>query len=195
MQQIDYEQLAGKMNTESGRVCAILGAAALDTLFAELLRSRFVCHAEKLLEKMGPLASFDAKIKLARALNLICADTEADLDQIRHIRNVCAHSCDLELDFITFEARCSNLRTAKAYLEGVESTKMVAGNLNTHRAVDAIIETFSSPRWRFQLTVDFLVQHLKDLNRNDVSGEPLLNQVRTLGGRMIGRCSAEVKVS
>ncbi len=194
---INTEQLSSKMNVESGRTCAILGAAALDVSLEVLWRSRLACYADELLKGMAPLATFSARIKLARALNLICENTNYDLHQIRQIRNDCAHSCDLELDFDTASIRdkCLSLRTAAAFIEGLESTKTVHSNPLAPSAIDAVIGKFSSPRWRFQLAVDFLVQHLRDLALNDVSGGSLLNEVRTLGEMMIPQIKGELKVS
>lgn len=185
--QIDIEALSKKMHAESDRTCVILGASAIHIALEDLLRSRLICNGDALLTGMGPLASFSAQIKIARALDLIHPGTESDLDQIRAIRNLCAHSIDTDLDFSTqsVKDRCNNLKTAAAFLEGLECTKTSLNNPLSPSAVDAIKAKFSGPRWRFQLTSDFLIQQLGELAGGATVKDELLPDVRALGAKMV----------
>jgi len=70
----------------------------------------------------GPLATFDARIKIAFALGLVGPRTKDDLDQIRIIRNHFAHIPDL-IDFDTEEiatlCRSFHLQSTFSIVEGI----------------------------------------------------------------------------
>ena len=82
------------LNAESGH--AILEAARLDQLLQKLLLTYMPRMsndlAENVFDNMGPLATFSAKILLARALGLIDGPIYSDLKAIKAIRNAFAHA-------------------------------------------------------------------------------------------------------
>ena len=73
----------------------------------------------------GVLQTFPSRIKLAKALDWIDADMEADLNVIRDIRNRLAHSFDHDLSFSDSQiaGRCASLRTTNAYLAAFDRAK------------------------------------------------------------------------
>jgi DNA-binding MltR family transcriptional regulator len=78
---------------QTDRACAVVSAALLDTVLERLLRKRLVeGTANALFRTDGPLATFAAKISMARALGLLTTKEAEDLHLIRKIRNKFAHS-------------------------------------------------------------------------------------------------------
>lgn len=66
-----------------------------------------------LFDGAGPLSSFSAKTKVAYALGYIGKNTRAELDRIRAIRNVFAHSrLNLRFDTPEIRSECEKLKTA-----------------------------------------------------------------------------------
>lgn len=79
----------------------MVGACFLEEALEALLRAAFGVKAVKpnsaidpLFDAFGPLASFSAKIKLAFALDLIVAYIYRDLETLRKLRNIFAHSVE-----------------------------------------------------------------------------------------------------
>jgi len=166
LKDLDFEKFADKLNSESEIACVVLGAAMLDAKLEELFRCRLHCCQDELLRNSGPIGTFSARITLARALGWISDEAWLDLDTIRDIRNDFAHNFDHELSFTdqSVSARCGNLQTAKAFIAGFDAAANVAdGNLSAD-TIRAIQATYTTPRWRYELAVDFLRQYLDDPN-------------------------------
>ncbi len=80
----------------------MVGACFLEEELEGLLRAAFNLSGVKppsvidpLFDPFGPLASFSAKIKLSLALNLIDSYIYNDLETLRKLRNVFAHSVEV----------------------------------------------------------------------------------------------------
>ena len=96
---------------ESSRGAVLVGVARLDEALSELhiksieltvVNSKAIIN--DLFKPYGPLSSLAGKIQIAYAYGLIGADTHADLNRIRKIRNLAAHS-DKEFSFESEEVR------------------------------------------------------------------------------------------
>jgi hypothetical protein len=161
---IDFDVFASSLAQESDRACAVLGAAWLDARLEDLLRRRMSGEPEELLGPSRALQSFSSRIRLAHCLSWIDADTRADLDSIRSIRNDFAHSFDHSLSFETPSVadRCRTLHSAAAFLDGVSESAKHQPNFSVH-IFDAIHKKFARPRWRFQVAVESIGQVLRDL--------------------------------
>src|SRR5262249_6706493 len=108
------------MDQDSDRAVAVVGATFLDEALRRYVCARFVVLSAKesdaLFEPDMPLGSFSAKIKIAHALGLIGTQTRRDLDQIRGVRNVFAHSQRM-LTFDTQEISAACYRLASGSYE------------------------------------------------------------------------------
>ena len=185
----DLDSFSIRFREESDRACAILGAALLDARLERLFRSRLKHCADELLRNSGPIGTFSARNRIAHGLEWIDRDVFQDLEAIRKIRNDFAHSFDHELSFTdqSVEARCSNLKTPIALIEGHEvAITRPQRQLSTAeiRAMSAVVKP---PRARFELTVEFIAQHLIDLEGNcrDSPEISFLEEIRQLGERSI----------
>lgn len=90
---------------ESDRGCVLVAAAMMDEGLEVLLREHMLSDkssvnacVEPLFIGLGPLKSFWAKTQLARALGLIDEWMYKDLDRMRNLRNLFAHSYE-QADF------------------------------------------------------------------------------------------------
>jgi len=184
VQDIDLNEFSEHMNSESDRACAILGAALLDAKLEELFKRKLRRFQNDLLKSMCPLGTFSSRIRLARAIDWISEDVQCDLDTIRGIRNDFAHSFDYKLSFAnqSIAARCKNLRTAQAFLDGLDIAAAKPNQNISVKVIQNVQATFDLARWRFQLVVDFVSQYLDDINGNleQYSGPNLTEQVRDL---------------
>lgn len=100
------------------RSLAILESAYVEQELEEFLTSRLVTLKKEefrgLFEGGGPLSSFSAKTKIAYAFGCIGRNTRNELDRIRTIRNVFAHSrLPLRFDTGELKAECERLMTPK----------------------------------------------------------------------------------
>jgi hypothetical protein len=80
--------------SENDRSLAIVGAALIDELLADLLETFFIDNAkvcESLLSFSGPIGAFGVRNQLAYALGLIDKPTYNDIKLIQKIRNKFAH--------------------------------------------------------------------------------------------------------
>lgn len=86
-----YEQLS----QESERGSAIIGAAFIDDVLEEMLKTLMIVPAQKQDElftgSFAPLGSLSAKIALSYRLGLISPNVRMGLDLVRKIRNDFAH--------------------------------------------------------------------------------------------------------
>ena len=200
IENIDRDKFGEKMHSESDRACAILGAAFLDAKLENLFAQRFKkkYHID-LLNGTSSLSTFPARIRLASALAWIDDPIQIDLDIIRKIRNDFAHSFDHELSFQnpSLVNRCGNLLVAQSYIEGyTDSIGAPDQNLSEY-AIRSIKEKFQAPRWRFQLSVDFIAQYFDDIpvDQFEYEGPSLLQEVRDLSANSRGKVSGAAAVS
>ncbi|MGH1460743.1 MAG: MltR family transcriptional regulator [Neptuniibacter sp.] len=185
----NLDSFSVRFREESDRACAVLGAALLDARLEGLFRSRFKHGADELLSNSGPLGTFSARSQLAFALDWIDANVFHDLNVIRKIRNEFAHSFDHELSFTdqSIEDRCKNLRTPAALIDGHEVAIKTPNRQLSTSVIRAMANVFDPPRSRLELTVEFIVQHLIDLENNnrDFPELSFLEEVRNLGERSV----------
>jgi len=164
IEDVDIEAFSEKFNTETDIACAVLGAAILDARLDDLFRNRLSCFKTELLGNMSPIGTFSARIRLACALDWVSGEIQTDLDTIRSIRNDFAHGIDHELTFASssISDRCKNLKTAEVHLEGYDLAIDRPCNVS-ESVIHSLKSKFESPRWRFQLTVEFLSQYLDQI--------------------------------
>ena len=183
--QIHLNEFSKRFREETDRACAVLGAALLDDCLERLFRRSLRAHADELLEANGVLATFSARIKLSRSLNWINDDVEHDLNVIRRIRNEFAHSFDHALSFSDGPTanRCQSLRTARALLDGHELAASRPQKHLSPEIIKAMASVFDPVRSRFEITVEFIAQHIDTLNPliEEYRGSEFLDDVKHLG--------------
>lgn len=184
----DSNAFSQRINEETDRACAVLAGALLDWRLNQLFRRRLHVLYDKLLDGTGPLATFAAKIQVARALAWISKETFEDLEVIRRIRNDFAHKFDHNLSFTdeSISNRCRDLKVASSFLDGFDDALQDQSTKFGSVAIGGMKNAFMLPRWRFQLSVDFLAQHLDEIedDSNAYAGPDLLAEVRRLSASM-----------
>ena len=93
------EEVFEQLINESDRGCVLIAAAILDEGLESRLRQKMASEdavvkacVAPLFVGIGPLTSFSAKTQLARALRLIPQWMYEDIERIRRLRNLFAHS-------------------------------------------------------------------------------------------------------
>ena len=85
-----------EINLQSHRAAAVLAGALVEDALQFAIQTHFVYlprnERDKLFDYPGPLASFDAKIRVGYAMALYGPVIRNDLDVIRRIRNGFAHA-------------------------------------------------------------------------------------------------------
>lgn len=118
-------EFRGKLEEETERGLAIVGAAFLDDALAELLRAYLIDDSKMVVNGLlgGSFGSFKKRCDLAYALGLIGPDMHSDLDQIREIRNRFAHRFSPP-DFSASEVveRCKNFKIADLVDSGKDNS-------------------------------------------------------------------------
>jgi hypothetical protein len=123
---------------------AIMGAAIVERALETAILASFVPLTPDQHKRLfsfpanGPLADFDARIRVARALGLLGPKIESDLDIIRNVRNAFAH-CPSLLGFDQDEIveACRHLKVIK----GVATAEMAAArNTSKGRYISACLE-------------------------------------------------------
>ena len=97
----EFKTVTNELHAGSDRVAAIMGAALVENGLRKCIEAALVDPGDKaalFLEPGAPFHSFKARIVAGRALGLYDAETGADLDRIRDIRNQFAHAL-LSIDF------------------------------------------------------------------------------------------------
>jgi hypothetical protein len=196
---VDPEAFISGLNSESDRACGVLGASLMDARLEALFASRLRDFHKELFGSSGPLSTFSGKIRLAYALTWIGDDVRADLDAIRAIRNEFAHSFDHTLRFEepSISDRCSNLRVARAFLEGYDIAASAPRRSASADVFRAMQRKFSAARLRFQLTIEFIDQYLAGLTQ-DRSEDPdgdFLAEVRAVSAGTTFVASATATVA
>ena len=90
----DYWVFVDEFRSESDRAAVILGAAKLDLLLYQILRSFLApntTNRDELLDGDSPLGTFSAKISICHRLGLIDNEFTRALHLTRKIRNAFAH--------------------------------------------------------------------------------------------------------
>lgn len=183
----DFDEFSSRLRAETDRACAVLGGAMLDARLKSLYERRLSNHWQKLLESMGPLSSFSARIKVAHALDWVDDDAFHDLEIIRAIRNEFAHSFDHGFSFsdVSVSHRCENLRSVQAFIEGVSLGMACTsdGISFAKSTIQAMLDTMRAPRSRFEIAVEFLSQHIDGIEKITRSAKDggLLGELRAVG--------------
>lgn len=111
-----------ELENQSDRGVAIIGTAWLEEQLQVAIKSRLEDDKatwSRLFENSGPIATFSARIDLARLLGIVDQDVYSDLQMIRKIRNDFAHWIAAKDHVaLTFETqhisdRCLNLKSIK----------------------------------------------------------------------------------
>ena len=80
---------------ESDRGCVILAVSYLESILSDLLKGKLIGskkHFKDLFDFNGPLGSFSGKIKMAYSIGVITEQEKTDINNIRALRNIFAHS-------------------------------------------------------------------------------------------------------
>ena len=84
---------------ESDRGCVLILSTDIENSLKELLTYFIVASSSStkkqqkdLFDYTGPLGTFSSKIKLSNAVGLISLDIYSDLEKLREVRNIAAHS-------------------------------------------------------------------------------------------------------
>lgn len=114
----DPVKLAEELHGESDRALVILVATILDDALTGLLTERLVFRPDKkqsdhIFRYEGPLGSFSARTEIAYLFGFIDEITFGQLNDIREMRNACAHSKQ-PLSFETPELANVARRTLKS---------------------------------------------------------------------------------
>lgn len=194
----DLDAFSRPFRAESDRACAVLGAALLDARLERLYDRRLRSSRDELLSGSGPLSTFSARIRVARALAWIDQDVAFDLDQIRSIRNEFAHNVDCALSFEnqSIADRARTLRVAQILIEANEHAASIPHPNVSAAVIRGMGEVFRPPRQRFEVCVEMLAQHLDDLPGGilEYSGPSLRDELWALGSRVTLKVSASITV-
>ena len=181
---LDLDAFSSALDAESDRACGVLGAAMLDARLEALFRRRLHAFTDELLG-IGALGALSSRSKLARALGWIGEDVYADINTMRDIRNVFAHSADHRLSFAepSIADRCRNLVIAKEFLDGIGDRVRNPGSRCSAEVFAGQQRMLSAPRKRFQLSVEFVAQYIDELGATSpqTGGIDLSAEVRRLG--------------
>jgi hypothetical protein len=93
----DPVKLADELSNESDRAAVIISATILDDTLTRLLAKRFTFTPDEkqfdyIFRYEGPLGAFSHRIEVAHLFGFIDDITRGQLDDIREMRNACAHS-------------------------------------------------------------------------------------------------------
>lgn len=120
-----YLELMTEMSDASDRTAAIVAAAMLDDTLGYALSCRFIQTGRRWTERLfdggdAPLGTLSAKVGIGYALGVFGAQTCADLDLVRGIRNRFAHSAQARRfsDKIISD-RCMALTTPTTIVPGL----------------------------------------------------------------------------
>ena len=195
----DLNSFSGRFRSESDRACAVLGAALLDARLESLYHRGLRCLKDELLSHAGPLGTFSARIRLARALAWISADVQYDLDMIRSIRNEFAHNFDHDLSFgdQSLANKCRTLKIAQVLIDANDHAASTPHANFSADVIRAMRSVFESPRQRYEISVEMLAQHLDDLkpDAGEYQGPNLREELWELGSKVRLKVSGTATVS
>jgi hypothetical protein len=91
------QSIITELQGESDRAIIILAAAVLDDMLSHILAREMIFvptddQMEYIFRPDGPLGTFSSKIELAYLFGFIEDETRSELNDIRELRNACAHS-------------------------------------------------------------------------------------------------------
>jgi DNA-binding MltR family transcriptional regulator len=92
------------LNKETGRGCALLAVSFLEQSIEKCLSKKMIGsnkHKKVLFDFNGPLGNFSNKLSLAYSIGLFQKIEFEELQKIRQVRNLFAHS----YEYITFESK------------------------------------------------------------------------------------------
>jgi DNA-binding MltR family transcriptional regulator len=93
---LNYGALIAQIKGETDRSAVIILASTVEDVLVEALLGRLKGASSELrsglLDWTGPLGTFSGRIKIARAFEVIDQPTYRDLEDMREMRNACAHS-------------------------------------------------------------------------------------------------------
>lgn len=106
------------------RIAAICGGAYLETALTEGLRSHLVGDQkawDRMFSFTGPLATFEAKIRIAYMTSMITDDFQHDMLILKDIRNKFAHDLTTSsFDIDQFRDRLRNLKSVNVGILAIE---------------------------------------------------------------------------
>ncbi|NHF74194.1 transcriptional regulator [Paracoccus xiamenensis] len=112
---IDHLRYLEVLSQESDRGRVLVTASMLDDVLTRLLQARLIegtSSRDMLRGRNAPLGTFYAKITAAHALGLISDTWHAELNLLREIRNIFAHSIFSTFNDEKVFNRCNDLRLA-----------------------------------------------------------------------------------
>jgi len=126
MFEIDPEEKA-EIDLSTDRAAAICGASYIEEILLTALRRHFV-HAptefDRMFRSSGPLAAFDARIRIAHLSSLITSVFRDDLLIIKDVRNRFAHRLDIKsFDADEIRDRLMNLKLLVVGIMAIEYTE------------------------------------------------------------------------
>jgi DNA-binding MltR family transcriptional regulator len=128
------EQFGAILAGESPRGVILIAAQFADTMLESVLRA--ACRSDQVGEKLiagfnAPLGTFSSRILAAHAFGLLPDDDYFNLEQLRQLRNHCAHSMTaIEFTDESVKARIGNLRIDSAREDPKYKIGFVLGSLN-----------------------------------------------------------------
>lgn len=167
----DWALALAKARISNDREAAILGTSMVDRGLEVALQSKFVDlskrQKEVIFEGSGPLASFSSKIKIAHALGLISIRVKEDLEKIRSVRNVFAHSL-LDVSFETPEINntCSRINFPS-------DCKDICPELDSEWEID-------SPKGKYLMAVFLYAVLFISTPSEGANAEPEASAIRTI---------------
>lgn len=157
-QSLGLRGFAETLNAETDQACAVLASAFLHASLAELFRARMRGSGDPalvaaLLSNGGPLATFAARIDVARALGWLSQAEQVDLHIVRRVAEAFASDVRHELSFADARIRqaCDGLEHANAFLAE-------AGLPDSVFAGEVLAELQGNARHRFEMAIGFLRQ-------------------------------------
>lgn len=119
------QHLADELDSMSERALALLGGAILDEALGEVIKLKLLNDKNIIKNQFGgqgALATFSAKIDIARLLAIYSKNACSDLHIIRKIRNDAAHSTSaFSFSNSPTKDRAQSLKLADTFLHEVDS--------------------------------------------------------------------------
>lgn len=133
-----------ELKKESDRGCALVSAAYIEAELKKMISSFLVemssSETKEIFSFNGPIGTFSSKIKLAYSMGLISKDISFSIDQLRAIRNICAHlEKPFDFDKENIKAHIKNMTTSidKSFSslreELIEKILVIIATLHFHR--------------------------------------------------------------
>jgi DNA-binding MltR family transcriptional regulator len=155
------------LDEKNDRALIILCSSIIDIQLLNILDAFFLNSIKKdddLLKGDNPLATFSSRIKIVYRLGLVDETFRALLDTIRKVRNLSAHS--IELDIRKSPIR-DHILTLKRNIKDRPSYKLITkryfeNNINKNNETKALFVTIS-------IILEAVLQSIKEVKQNDKS--------------------------